>query len=326
MVSQRPLDFYGVICLKEFKSIEEQIELLKSRGVITDENTATVLLRENYYSVVNGYKDPFLDRTAMQSCPDNVYLTGTRFEWLHSLFLFDRELRQVTFGYLIQAEAALKTATVYAFCEAHRGCADYLDRASFSDAKGMLVPKAFKGNKAALHSSNMNRLMKILNDKLVLKASSRPFVVHYLQKHGAVPLWVLCNDLTFGNMSHFYQLMKRGEQNAVCKHLFSTTLRANGEERLSPHDILRAYDVLVCFRNLCAHDERLYCAQKDNDTYATMLELLNIALPAKTVEKLKRELEELLEKYEGALHVVTANDLRATLGLHPSPAKCEKRA
>ncbi|WP_172137132.1 Abi family protein [Adlercreutzia sp. ZJ473] len=303
--------------MKEFKSIEEQVELLKGRGVITDESTATILLRENYYSVVNGYKDPFLDRTAMQSCPNEVYLPETRFEWLYSLFLFDRELRQLTFGYLIQAEAALKTATVYAFCDAHRGCTDYLDRASFSDAKGMLVPKAFRGNKAALHSNNMNRLMKILNDKLVSKAANRPFTAHYLQRYGEVPLWVLCNDLTFGNMSHFYQLMKRGEQNSVCKHLFSTTLRTDEDERLSPHDVMRAYDVLVHFRNLCAHDERLYCARKDNDTYATMLELLRIALPAETVEGLKRELEGLLKKYENSLHVVTADDLGAMLGLPP---------
>lgn len=75
-----------------------------------------MLLRENYYSIINGYKDPFLDKDAMKSSADDVYMEGTRFERLYSLFEFDRELRQITFSYLIQAEAALKTATVYAFC------------------------------------------------------------------------------------------------------------------------------------------------------------------------------------------------------------------
>lgn len=36
----------------------------------------------------------------------------------------------------------------------------------------------------------------------------RPFVRHYLNKYGAVPLWVLQNDLTYGNISHLYQLQK----------------------------------------------------------------------------------------------------------------------
>lgn len=86
-------------------------------------------------------------------------------------------------------------------------------------AKDMLVAKKFKGNKVALHSSNLNYLMNVLNKELVVSPSTRSFVVHYLNAHGEVPLWVLANDLTFGNMSHFFQLMKRGDQNAVCKHL-----------------------------------------------------------------------------------------------------------
>ena len=98
--------------LKEFKTIAEQIRILETRGMRVGEAASIVLLRENYYSIINGYKDPFLDKEAMQSSADDVYLKGTRFEWLYSLFKFDRELRQITFSYLIQAEAALKTATV----------------------------------------------------------------------------------------------------------------------------------------------------------------------------------------------------------------------
>ncbi len=43
---------------KPFKTIEEQIELIESRGMMTDENTPGILLREGYYSVINGYKTP----------------------------------------------------------------------------------------------------------------------------------------------------------------------------------------------------------------------------------------------------------------------------
>lgn len=301
--------------MKEFKTIAEQVAILESRGVEVGQEAATILLRENYYSVVNGYKDPFLDKEAMRSSADDVYLSGTEFSWLYGLFRFDRELRQITFNYLIQAEAALKTATVYAFCEKHQGCSDYLDRSSFCSAKDMLTPKAFKGSKVALHSKNLNGLMGILNRKLVMNGSTRPFVSHYMASYGEVPLWVLANDLTFGNMSHFFQLMKRSDQNAVCKCLFETTLRTKDDKRVTPHDALRAYGVLADFRNLCAHDERLYCARVGNDTYATMMKLLKVALPASTVLELKDEVEALITKYEDDLHVITAEDLRYRLGL-----------
>lgn len=192
--------------MKEFKTIDEQVAILESRGMKTDERTPKILLKENYYSVINGYKDPFLDKIAMQKSADDIYKEGTEFNRLYNLFTFDRKLRQITFSYLIQAEAALKTATVYAFCERHQGCSDYLDRSSFCAAEDMLVPRAFKGDKAsksALHSKSLNYLMGILNRKLVLKDSTRPFTAHYLVSYGEVPLWVLANDLTFGNLSHF---------------------------------------------------------------------------------------------------------------------------
>ena len=224
-------------------------------------------------------------------------------------FLFDRELRQITFSYLIQAEAALKTATEYSFCERNRESDAYLDRASFCSAKDMLVPKSFRGDKFAPHANNLNRLMKTLTGKLVIKGSTRPFVAHYLKVYGSVPLWVLANDLTFGNMAHFFQLMKRGEQNSVCKQLFETALRFAGDKRITRHEVLRA------FRNLCAHDERLYCARFGNDTYSTMLKLMDVAIPKAMVDKLKSEIRDLLDRYENNLHVITATDLRIQLGL-----------
>lgn len=49
---------------KPFKTIDEQVGILSSRGLATDERTAGVLEREGYYCVVNGYKGPFIDHEA----------------------------------------------------------------------------------------------------------------------------------------------------------------------------------------------------------------------------------------------------------------------
>lgn len=46
---------------KPFLTIEQQVELLRKRGMRVDGGTAPILMREGYYSVVNGYKEPFID-------------------------------------------------------------------------------------------------------------------------------------------------------------------------------------------------------------------------------------------------------------------------
>ena len=44
---------------KPFKTFLEQVEILDTR-MKTDEDTIYYLMRNNYYSIVNFYKDPFL--------------------------------------------------------------------------------------------------------------------------------------------------------------------------------------------------------------------------------------------------------------------------
>ena len=293
---------------KEFKTIDQLVELMESRGIVTDDKTATAIKRESYYAIINGYKAPFLDREAMKSSAEDVYLKGTTFQQIYDLFMFDRHLRESTFPYLTAAESALKNAVVYAFCEKNRDAEAYLERSNYTPARDMLVPKSYQGNKAEEHATNMANLMKILNGKLTNKKKMRPFVKHYLNSYGKVPLWVLQNDLTFGNIAHFYQLQQniahfyqlqqRGVQNAACKIVGEISGRG---VRLNPHDLLRAFDVLVGFRNICAHDERLYCATVKGARFADMFDELCVVLPEEDTHAMIDTLNSLIRAYQGKI-------------------------
>ena len=46
---------------KPFLNIDQQIELLESRGLIVGEHADCDLLQNGYYTVINGYKQFFLD-------------------------------------------------------------------------------------------------------------------------------------------------------------------------------------------------------------------------------------------------------------------------
>lgn len=292
---------------KEFKTIGQLVELLESRNVRTDEDTANILRRESYYAVVNGYKGPFLDRDAMQSSDDDVYKDGTTFRQIYDLFLFDRDLRAAVFPYLIRAETILKNAVVYAFCDHYREHEAYLDRSNYVSAKDMLVPASFDGNKSKEHRTNLNRLMRRLNDKLDPdKGKLRPFVKHYLDSYGSVPLWVLQNDLTFGNIAHFYQLQKRGVQNEACRIVRQV---AGHGARIGARELLRVFNVLVDFRNICAHDDRLYCAVIDGAHFDEMLNLAYRVLTLNESAKLQGLIIMLAERYAGRVDPRAMNAL-----------------
>lgn len=289
---------------KEFKTIEELVELLRRRGVVTDDATSAVLRRESYYAVVNGYKEPFLDRDAMQSSSEDVYKQGTTFASIHDLFLFDRALRNLSLPHLISAETIIKNAVVYSFCHEHRQALDYLDARNYVDAKSMLVPPGFKGNKAAAHRKNLKKLISILEGKTKLGPETKPYVRHYIERYGQVPLWVLQNDLTFGNISHFYQLQKRGVQNAACR----TVAEVNGNgRRIGARDLLDVTRILVDYRNTCAHDERLYCARLKGHGFDHMLDALSMIVPHDEMVEFQASVFMVLESFRGRVHPSALN-------------------
>ena len=67
---------------KEFKTIDEQIELLQRRNLhIENENIARkILLNNNYYYLINGYKDVFLNKNSREE----EFTNGTTLEEIYS--------------------------------------------------------------------------------------------------------------------------------------------------------------------------------------------------------------------------------------------------
>ena len=78
---------------KIFKTIDEQIEILRSKGMVFEDydKAREILLRENYF-FLNGYRSPFLMNGTKR------FIEGTTFEELYSLFTFDRFFRNIIFS------------------------------------------------------------------------------------------------------------------------------------------------------------------------------------------------------------------------------------
>ena len=94
---------------KVFRSLEEQIEILKSKGLIIEDEIKTkeILFRENYF-FISGYRHLF-----MKSYKDREFIKGTTFDELYAVFLFDRKLRNIMFQYILVVENNIKSIISY---------------------------------------------------------------------------------------------------------------------------------------------------------------------------------------------------------------------
>lgn len=235
---------------KPFKTVEEQVGILESRGVhFSDkEDAARFLLRENYYVVINGYKDAFLDKEKTNLSRKDCYKEGTKFESFKRVYVFDKALRDETMNVLLEAESSMKTATVYAFCEEHGGVDEYLDPACYC-SKSEYKPE-----------ENYTRGLIRLLSALQGIRDNRPhkqYVKHYVNAHQCLPLWVASKCLTFGNMSAFFDYQQQQVKTKTCVAL----ARSLGVSVVKQKQLSFAYHTLPSFRNICAHDERLYCSR-----------------------------------------------------------------
>lgn len=99
--------------MKHYKSLNQQLKILRPRGLVILTNGFF-----NYYNVINGCKDLFLEKGAddIPLVPEK-YLLNTHSNELQSLFLFDRTPRILFLKYILIFENSFKTVLSHEFPE-----------------------------------------------------------------------------------------------------------------------------------------------------------------------------------------------------------------
>lgn len=224
--------------MKDFKTIEEQINLLKTRNMLFDdeEKAKKILLNNNYYNIINGYKDLFID-----NAETTKYKNNTRFEEVYALYEFDRQLRNIFLEYILKIENSLRSLIAYHFSQAY-GNDNYLVLDNFETYK-----------KINTHEDKKRKQIKFIQtligniNKNIAQNIENNYISHYITQYGFLPPWVLVNILTFGDICNFYRLMKQ-------KDKIKIAIEFNIKENV----LSSLLNILCKTRNLCAHDERLY--------------------------------------------------------------------
>ncbi len=230
--------------MKEFKTYDEQIAILRNRGlIISDEKFAKEkLAEENYYNIINGYKDLF-----MKPNSKDVFLEGTTFEEIYALYDFDRILKNIFFKPILKVENILRSLIAYNFSEKY-GNDNYLKLDNFETLKG----SGCTLQKYEERIEKIQLLLSNLQSDISYNISKKDYVNHYILNYGFVPMWVLVNCLTLGRLSQFYSLMKQKIRQEVAKHW-----------DIQDYDLDQYIKNMAFYRNLCAHDERLFNAKNN---------------------------------------------------------------
>lgn len=222
---------------KIFLTYNQLIENLRSRKELTiddAEYAEKILKQTGYYALIGGYKDIFKDLTTRK------YKEGTKFEDIVELYYFDERLRQLFLRYLIKVENGIKSLVAYYFSEKYGEKQQaYLNKRNY--------------NYVGKNRQDIDNLIKILKSH-VTQHTDYPYINHAQQKHHNVPLWVLTNALTFGNISKMYMLLPQDIQIKVSKNYPS----------INESQMVSVLTVMVKFRNVCAHGERLFTYHTKN--------------------------------------------------------------
>ena len=299
--------------MKSFLSIDDQIQRLQQRNVIISntEIAKQYLTLNNYYNVIN-------------SCARDEYLDGTTFDEIIAIHKFENELKHDILEYLLLIEKHLKSTIAHAFCSKH------------SDLYACLSKDSYNFNQSNM--LNIAKTIEILAKNITEQINQKipnP-IKHYAKDHQDVPMYVLINELTFGNVVYLFKIMQHAERAEII-NIFNSIMYENlndSSSKIFPNDFDKMLDNLLNLRNTTAHNSSLFTFKcRGNISYIKSLhERFNIAadvpkqdlyniiitfacfLPKNDFRKLYNSILKRCKRLNQKLHTISPNQIYIKLG------------
>lgn len=97
---------------------------------------------------------------------------------------------------------------------------------------------------------NMRGIIKLIQmlDNISNKNKNHKYLVYQRNKYHNIPLWVTCNALTFGQISKMFEFLPQNLQGLICQDFGN----------IKKNEMIKYLKVLTLYRNVCAHNDRLF--------------------------------------------------------------------
>ena len=210
--------------VKDFRSIDEQINILITRGLIINDKK----IAEKYLSTINYYR---LSAYTLTLRKDDKFYNDVKFEDVLEIYFFDMELRNA----LMQLLAAIEISV--------RAHVSYVHSKTYG-------PLGYENSRNFHRDSWHKEFIETYNSCIENYAHNEIFIKHHIDEYGGkYPLWVLVDILTFGTLSKLFSNLRPSTQIEISKTYYND----------KPIGFLRNWlHAASILRNLCAHQGRLF--------------------------------------------------------------------
>lgn len=229
---------------KPFKTVDEQIAILESRGITMDDQefARKFLVSRNYYSMINDYGRFF-------TISSDVYIPGTTLKDINYVYIFDKAIKTILFTHTLEFEKYLKSSLAYYFCEAHPGHNEYLFPVNYNHQSSDKYEKS-----VAL----IKHIQSVISDYSAVKASPNG-IKHYSETYKYVPLWVVIQFMYLGDVIKMFDYCDNAVQTKVCR-VFSEFVQSYNKDNsiiINPGSLKKIMISVKDIRNCVAHNNRI---------------------------------------------------------------------
>lgn len=211
---------------KVFLNIDEQLELLKSRGlVVKDEERAKSFLERNNYYRISGY--------SLTLRSHDVFHSDATFQNIIDIYTFDHEFRHLLLKYIEIIEITVKSIYAYEFSNMY-GPFEYSNPSNFTNDTE--------------HSKIINKVEEQKNKR----HKDEAYIKHFLDDlNSNIPFWAYIDLFTISDISRLYSISSDNLKLAVSTRIGLTYNKA-------PYYLGKFMHSITIIRNLCAHGNRIY--------------------------------------------------------------------
>ncbi len=210
--------------VKQFKSVDEQLDILKERGLIIEdaEEARKILSSISYYR---------LSAYTLTLRHNDKFYNNIRFFDVMQIYYFDMKLRAALMYLLESIEVSMRTYIGYYHARKY-GSLGYYDEKAFEK------PDRFKK-----FVDDYQKAIDEYGDK-------EAFVKHHNDVYGGqFPIWVLTELLTLGTLSRLFKNLTQEVRSEICHDHYGL---------INDSYIGNWLQACTILRNICAHRGRLF--------------------------------------------------------------------
>lgn len=233
--------------VKQPTSLAQQLEILKSRGMLVDEALARLWLSNVSYYRLSGYWYTY----RVLPVPDDPrrpkrldeFIPGTTFAQVAALYEFDRKLRTLIHDGMERIEVAMR-ARIGELLVA-KGALSYKDASLFRE------------------DFNHQSWLRTAQGRVERARKRNHAIAHYAIHYDDYPFWVLADVLDFSDISQLYDGLLIDDQRSISESygFIVDPERLNAKQKRAYYrqdPLARWLEQLTVLRNTCAHHGRVW--------------------------------------------------------------------